>query len=51
MLISFVPHEDGAVTASGSLILNDRLELDTADKIEASLKALGINTITATKLK
>lgn len=51
MLISFIPHEDGAVTASGSLILNDRLELDNADQIEASLKALGIKTITATKLK
>ena len=51
MLISFVPHEDGAVTASGNLILNDRLELDTADQVEASLKFLGINTITATKLK
>lgn len=51
MLISFVPHEDGAVTASGSLILNDSLEYDSADQIEASFKALGINTITATKLK
>jgi len=51
MLISFVPHEDGAVVASGSLILNDSLELDNADQIEASLKALGIKTITATKLK
>lgn len=51
MLISFVPHEDGAVVASGNLILNDRLELDTADQVEASLKFLGINTITATKLK
>lgn len=51
MLISFVPHEDGAVTASGSLILNDALELDAADQVESSLKALGINTITATKLK
>lgn len=51
MLISFIPHEDGAVTASGSLILNDSLELDNADQIEASLKALGIKTITATKLK
>ena len=51
MLISFVPHEDGAVTASGSLILNDRLEFGTADQVEASLKVLGINTITVTKLK
>ena len=51
MLISFIPHEDGAVTASGSMILNDSLELDNADQIEASLKALGIKTITATKLK
>ncbi|MBE6684400.1 MAG: hypothetical protein E7592_01960 [Ruminococcaceae bacterium] len=51
MLISFIPHEDGAVTASGSLILKDMLEFDTADKVEASFIALGIKTITATKLK
>lgn len=51
MLISFVPHEDGAVTASGSLVLNDMLAYETADKVEASFKASGINTITATKLK
>lgn len=51
MLVSFIPHEDGAVTASGSLILNDMLEFDAADKAEASFKALGIKEITATKLK
>ncbi|MBQ3013139.1 MAG: hypothetical protein IJD74_06335 [Clostridia bacterium] len=51
MLISFTPHEDGAVTASGSLILNDTLKFDTADEVESSFMVLGIKTINATKLK
>lgn len=51
MLISFIPHEDGAVTASGSLILNDTLKFDTAEDVESSFMVLGIKTINATKLK
>ena len=45
MLISFVPNEDGAVSASGALIMNEAFENGSAEQIEASLKKFGFGEI------
>ncbi len=51
MLVSFVPREDGAVVATGTLILNQTLVCESADRVESSFKALGLDSITANKIK
>lgn len=51
MLVSFVPHEDGAVVATGMLILNEDLACESADQVTSSFKAFGLDSITANKIK
>ena len=51
MLISFVPREDGAVTSSGTLILNEAFKNGSAEQIEASFKELGCGGISAKEIK
>ncbi len=51
MLISIVPHEGGAVVATGRLILNEALVCESADRVTSSFKALGLDSITANKIK
>ena len=51
MLISFVPHEDGAVSASGVLVLNDDFKTDSEEQIEQSFKELGCGEISVNKIK
>ena len=51
MLISFVPGEGGAVSASGVLILNDNFKTDSEEQIELSFKELGCGEISASQIK
>ena len=51
MLISLVPREDGAVTSSGTLILNDAFKSESNEQIEASFKELGCGEISAKEIK
>lgn len=51
MLISLIPNEDGAVAATGMLILNEDLVCESADQVTSSFKTLGLDSITANKIK
>ena len=51
MLISLIPNEDGAVVATGMLILNEDLACESADQVTSSFKTLGLDSITANKIK
>ena len=51
MLISFVPREDGAVSASSHFILNDEFLSADAKQISESFEEFGLDGITITKIK